>query len=102
MIGGSPVRELARSRIETPAETHWVGEIFPFTHRVTVAHRVYGAVTTDFDWAPDDLIFEEWSAPVHTQEGSDDIVISEKGDALADFGTEGGVAPSEELDSEYE
>jgi hypothetical protein len=74
MIGGSPVRELARSRIETPAETHWVGEIFPFTHRVTVAHRVYGAVTTDFDWAPDDLIFEEWSAPVHTQEGSDDIV----------------------------
>lgn len=35
-------------------------------------------------------------------EGSDDIVISEKGDALADFGTEGGVAPSEELDSEYE
>ncbi len=39
---------------------------------------------------------------VFQAEGSDDILISEKGDALADFGTEGGVAPSKELDSEYE
>ena len=35
-------------------------------------------------------------------DGSEDILISEKGDALADFGTEGGVAPAEELDREYE
>ncbi len=33
--------------------------------------------------------------------GSDDIFISEKGDALAQFGTDG-VAPAEELDREYE
>lgn len=33
--------------------------------------------------------------------GSDDIFISEKGDALAQFGTDGS-APSEELDREYE
>jgi chromatin segregation and condensation protein Rec8/ScpA/Scc1 (kleisin family) len=35
-------------------------------------------------------------------EGSEDILISEKGDALADFGTEGGVAPAEDIDREYE
>lgn len=39
---------------------------------------------------------------VSQAEGSSDILISEKGDALADFGTEGGVAPSEEIDREYE
>lgn len=39
---------------------------------------------------------------VFQAEGSDDILISEKGDALADFGTEGGAAPSKELDHEYE
>lgn len=39
---------------------------------------------------------------VFQAEDSEDIVISEKGDALADFGTDGGVAPSEELDREYE
>ncbi len=71
-IGGTPVREIAQSRIETPAETHWVGELFPLTHRVTVAHYAYGAVTTDFDWAPDDLIFEEWTAPSHRLVGNND------------------------------
>ena len=35
-------------------------------------------------------------------EGSGDILISEKGDALANFGTDGGVAPAEEIDSEYQ
>lgn len=39
---------------------------------------------------------------VFQAEGSEDILISEKGDALAEFGTEGGVAPSEEIDREYE
>ncbi len=39
---------------------------------------------------------------VSQAEGSEDILISEKGDALAEFGTEGGVAPSEEIDREYE
>jgi segregation and condensation protein A len=34
--------------------------------------------------------------------GSEDILISEKGDALADFGTEGGLAPAEDIDREYE
>lgn len=39
---------------------------------------------------------------VFQAEDSDDIVISEKGDALADFGTESGAPVSEELDREYE
>ncbi len=39
---------------------------------------------------------------VSQAEGSDDILISEKGDALADFGTEGGLVPAKEIDSEYE
>jgi segregation and condensation protein A len=39
---------------------------------------------------------------VFQSEGSEDILISEKGDALADFGTEGGSAPAKELDREYE
>lgn len=65
LIGGVPLREVAQSRIETPPETHWIGEIFPLTHRVTVAHSAYSSVASDFDWAPDDLIFEEWSAPLH-------------------------------------
>ncbi len=39
---------------------------------------------------------------VFQAEGSQDILISEKGDALADFGTESGVAPAKELDSEYQ
>ena len=39
---------------------------------------------------------------VSQSEGSEDILISEKGDALAEFGTEGGVAPSEEIDREYQ
>lgn len=38
---------------------------------------------------------------VYQELGSDDIFISEKGDALAQFGTDG-VAPAEELDREYE
>ena len=74
MIGGAPLREVAQSRIEAPAETHWVGELFPFTHRVTIARSAFGSVATDFDWAPDDVIFEEWSAPVRTQEGSTEVV----------------------------
>lgn len=36
------------------------------------------------------------------KEDADDIFITEKNDALAQFGTEGGVAPSQELDHEYE
>lgn len=39
---------------------------------------------------------------VFQSEGSEDILISEKGDALADFGADGGTVPSKELDSEYE
>lgn len=39
---------------------------------------------------------------VSQAEGSEDILISEKGDALADFGTEGGVTPAEDIDREYE
>ena len=39
---------------------------------------------------------------VFQAEGSRDILISEKGDALADFGTEGGATPAKELDREYQ
>jgi len=39
---------------------------------------------------------------VFQAEGSEDILISEKGDALAEFGTESGAAPSEEIDREYQ
>ena len=39
---------------------------------------------------------------VFQSEGSEDILITEKGDALADFGTDGGVAPAEDIDREYE
>ena len=39
---------------------------------------------------------------VSQDQDSEDIFISEKGDALAQFGTEGGIAPAEELDREYE
>ncbi len=38
---------------------------------------------------------------VSQAEGSDDIFVSQRGEALAEFGMEGGVAPSEELDHEY-
>jgi segregation and condensation protein A len=38
---------------------------------------------------------------VFQAEDGGDIAISEKGDALAQFGMEGGVAPSEEFDREY-
>jgi len=75
MIGGVPIREIAQSKIEVPAETHWIGELFPITHRTSVLHRAYSSVTTDFDWAPDDLIFDEWSAPVHHLEGDTDEVV---------------------------
>lgn len=74
MVGGAALREVAQSRIETPPETHWIGELFPLSHRVTVAHGAYSSVATDFDWTPDDLIFEEWSAPVHTLADGIDIV----------------------------
>ncbi len=74
LISGVPLRDVAQSRIETPAETHWVGELFPITHRVTVSRRAYNSVASDFDWAPDDLIFEEWSAPAHTQAGDTETV----------------------------
>ncbi len=74
LVGGVPLREVAQSKIETPAETHWVGELFPLTHRVTIARRAYGSVTTDFDWAPDDLIFEEWSAPARSQSGDSEVL----------------------------
>lgn len=73
-IGGAPLREVAQSRIETPPETHWIGELFPLTHRVTVAHGAYSSVATDFDWTPDDLIFEEWSAPAHALNDGIDTV----------------------------
>lgn len=72
-INGTPIREIAQSKIETPAETRWVGELFPLTHRVTVARRFYSAITTDFDWAPDDVIFEEWSAPEHHVNGDTEV-----------------------------
>ena len=39
---------------------------------------------------------------VSQQEGTEDILITEKGDALADFGTDGAAGPSKELDREYE
>ena len=79
-IGGLPLREVAQSRIETPAETHWVGEIFPLTHRVSIAHSAYSSVTTDFEWTPDDVIFEEWSAPVHRLvEGTDEVTQTTRG-----------------------
>lgn len=39
---------------------------------------------------------------VFQAEESEDILISEKGDALAMFGTDGGVAPAEDIDREYE
>ena len=74
LISGTPLHEVAQSKIETPAETHWVGELFPLTHRVSVDHRAYGSVTADFDWAPDDLIFEEWSAPLHSLADGLDVV----------------------------
>ena len=74
-IGGTPLSEIVQSRIEAPAETHWIGELFPLTHRVTVAHANYSSVTPDFDWSPDDLIFEEWSAPAHTTPDNSDVVI---------------------------
>lgn len=74
LVNGLPLNEAAQSRIEAPAETHWVGELFPLTHRVTVARRVYASVQTDFEWAPDDLIFEEWSTPTHEQVGNNDVV----------------------------
>ncbi len=73
-VMGMPLREAAQSRIETPPDTHWIGELFPLTHRVTVAHRAYSSVTTDFEWTPDDFIFEEWSAPAHTENGGVDEV----------------------------
>ena len=38
---------------------------------------------------------------VSQEEGSDDIFVSQRGAALAEFGMEGGVAPSEEFDHEY-
>lgn len=38
---------------------------------------------------------------VTQEEGSDDIFVSQRGAALAEFGMEGGVAPSEEFDHEY-
>lgn len=70
VVGGVPLSEVARSRIETPQETHWAGELFPFTLRATVSQRVYSSVASDFEWAPDDLIFQEWSAPQTSQNGS--------------------------------
>lgn len=39
---------------------------------------------------------------VSQAEGSEDILISEKGDALADFGTDGGASPSKEFEDEYQ
>lgn len=39
---------------------------------------------------------------VFQAEASDDIVVSQRGEALAHFGMEGGVAPSEEIDREYQ
>jgi segregation and condensation protein A len=39
---------------------------------------------------------------VSQAEGTEDILITEKGDALADFGTDGDSAPAKELDREYE
>lgn len=39
---------------------------------------------------------------VSQPEGSDDIFVSQRGEALAHFGMEGGLAPSEELDHEYQ
>ncbi len=74
MIGGAPLREVAQSKIETPPDTYWVGELFPLTHRVIIARSAYSSVAPDFDWAPDDVIFEEWSAPIHTQVGGADVV----------------------------
>ncbi len=68
-VAGTPLSELARGRIEAPAEVRWVGELFPLTLRVSVARRAYASVAGDFEWAPDDLIFEEWSTPQATQAG---------------------------------
>ena len=34
-IGGVPVANLATSTLSTEADTYWVGEVFPLTHRVT-------------------------------------------------------------------
>lgn len=74
MIAGTPLSEIAQSKIEVPAETHWIGELFPLTHRVSIAHANYSSVTADFDWSPDDLIFEEWSAPIHSTVENIDVV----------------------------
>ncbi len=73
-INGTPLSEVAQSRIEVPADAHWVGELFPLTHRVSINHNYYSSVTPDFDWSPDDLIFEEWSAPNHTTVENLDVV----------------------------
>ena len=74
MIAGAPLHEVARGRIETPGGTHWVGELFPLTLRVSVARGAFSSVASDFEWAPDDLIFQEWSPAERSSAGPDEVV----------------------------
>jgi hypothetical protein len=60
-IGGVPVANLATSTLSTEADTYWVGEVFPLTHRVTGERRVLQSLAGAYDWNPTNLNADEWS-----------------------------------------
>lgn len=65
-IGGVPVANLATSTLSTEADTYWVGEVFPLTHRVTGERRVFQSLAGAYDWNPTNLNTDEWSTAIGT------------------------------------
>lgn len=67
-IGGVPVANLATSTLSTEADTYWVGEVFPLTHRVSGERRAFQSLAGAYDWNPTNLNADEWSTAVSSTE----------------------------------
>jgi hypothetical protein len=67
-IGGVPVANLATSTLSTEADTYWVGEVFPLTHRVSGERRAFQSLAGAYDWNPTNLNADDWSTPVSSTE----------------------------------
>ncbi len=64
MVGGVPLSQVATSTVTLPADSYYVGEVFPLTHKVVMKRGVGQGLADAFNWPATGFNADEWSSAV--------------------------------------
>jgi hypothetical protein len=74
IINGHKVSEIAESKIETPANSYWAGEVFPVTYRLSATLGYLGTTPSALEWNPTGMVLEDWSPATRSVEENRDVI----------------------------